>query len=114
MSTAGEARSSDGSEYDCVLTLALPADLEEEVLDHLSAHPEWVKGFSIVHAEGLGAGARLRTSMEQVRGRSRRRLVQLLIRQEHVSGLVDSLRGSFNTPEMAWWVAPISGFGRFA
>ncbi len=100
--------------YDCLLTLALPADLEEEVLDHLSAHPEWVSGFSVVHAEGFGAGARLRTSMEQVRGRSRRRLVQLLIRQEQVQPLVDSLRSSFSTPEMAWWAAPISGFGRFA
>lgn len=104
---------SDGYEYDCLLTLAVPADLEEEVLDHLSAHPEWVKGFSVLHAEGFGAGARLRTSMEQVRGRSQRRLLELLIRREHVQSLVDSLRGSFNTPEMAWWTAPIDGFGRF-
>ena len=114
MSQAEEARGGEGYEYDCLLTVALPADLEEEVLDHLAAHPEWVKGFSVVHAEGFGAGARLRTSMEQVRGRSRRRLVQLLIRQEHVQGLIDSLRRSFKTPEMAWWASPISGFGRFA
>ena len=114
MSPIADTSVSGGYEYDCVLTLALPADLEEEVLDHLSAHPEWVKGFSVIHAEGFGAGALLHTSMEQVRGRSRRRLVQLLLRQEHVQGLVESLRGSFSTPEMAWWTAPISGFGRFA
>ena len=113
MSQAAEEHVSNGDEYDCLLTLALPADLEEEVLDHLSAHPEWVRGFSVVHAEGFGAGAHLRTSMEQVRGRSRRRLVQLLIRQEHVEHLIGSLRGSFSTPEVAWWTAPISGFGRF-
>ncbi|HEY6924526.1 MAG TPA: DUF3240 family protein [Steroidobacteraceae bacterium] len=114
MSQTEEAYARQGDEYDCMLTLALPADLEEEVLDHLAAHPEWVRGFSMVHAEGFGAGARLHTTMEQVRGRSRRRLVQLLIRQEHVRGLVDSLQGSFRTPEMAWWTSPISGFGRFA
>ena len=113
MSQNVEARVSDGYEYDCLLTLALPADLEEEVLDHLSAHPEWVRGFSVMHAEGFGAGALLRTSMEQVRGRSRRRLVHLLMRQEHVDGLVGSLRANFSTPEMAWWTAPISAFGRF-
>lgn len=99
--------------YDCLLTLALPADLEEEVLDHLSGHPEWVSGFSVVHAEGLGAGAHLRSSMEQVRGRSRRRLVALLVRGEHVEQLLESLRGSFSTPEMAWWTVDITGFGRF-
>jgi hypothetical protein len=101
------------SPYDCVLTLALPADLEEEVLDHLSGHPEWVSGFSVVHAEGLGAGAHLRSSMEQVRGRSRRRLVELLMQSEHVEKLLESLRGSFTTPEMAWWTVAITGFGRF-
>ncbi len=99
--------------YDCVLTLALPADLEEEVLDLLSGHPEWVSGFSVVHAEGLGAGAHLRSTMEQVRGRSRRRLVELLMRSEHVEQLLERLRSSFTTPEMAWWTVSITGFGRF-
>lgn len=102
------------SSYDCVLTLALPADLEEEVLDHLAAHPEWVSGFSVVHAEGVGRGAHLRSTMEQVRGRSSRRLVQILMNGEHVSALIESLRVAFHTPEMAWWTAAISGFGRFA
>lgn len=100
--------------YDCLLTLALPADLEEEVLDHLSDHPEWVSGFSVVHAEGLGTGARLRSTIEQVRGRSRRRLVNVLIRREHVEPLLGSLRASFTTPEMAWWTVAVTGFGRFA
>ncbi len=98
---------------DCLLTLALPATLEEEVLDHLSGHPEWVSGFSVLHAEGLGAGAYLRSSMEQVRGRSSRRLVQMLLRSEHVEPLLTSLRGSFTTPEIAWWTVAVTGFGRF-
>jgi hypothetical protein len=100
--------------YDCMLTLALPAELEEEVLDHLAAHREWVSGYSVIHAEGVGRGAQLRSAMEQVRGRARRRLVQLLMRTEHVELLIESLRGSFKTSEMAWWTAPITGFGRFA
>lgn len=100
--------------YDCLLTLAVPADLEEEVLDHLAEHPEWVSGFSVIHAEGLGAGAPLRSSMERVRGRSRRRLVQLLLAQPNVEPLLQSLNGIFPTPEIAWWILPLAGFGRFA
>lgn len=100
--------------YDCLLTLAVPAELEEEVLDHLSSRPQWVSGFSVVRAEGFGSGARLRSSMEQVRGRSRRRLIELLIRREQLDSLLESLRAEFNSPEMAWWTVMISGFGRFA
>jgi hypothetical protein len=101
---------SDG--YDCLLTLALPDSLEEEVLDHLASVPQWVRGFSIMRAEGFGAGAKLRSSMEQVRGRSRRYLIQMLMRNENVAPLVESLRSRFTSDEMAWWTVPLTGFGR--
>ncbi|HJV53005.1 MAG TPA: DUF3240 family protein [Noviherbaspirillum sp.] len=100
--------------YDCVLTLALPAALEEEVLGHLQAHPEWVNGFSVVAAEGFGAGAPLETTIEQVRGRARRRLVTLLLDSQNVERLLHSLRGQFRSPHMAYWVTPLTSFGRFA
>lgn len=103
---------SDG--YDCLLTLALPDALEEEVLDHLASLPDWVSGFSITRAEGFGAGARLRSAMEQVRGRSRRHLVQILMRDEHVPLFVESLRSRFRSDEMAWWTVPLTGFGRLS
>jgi hypothetical protein len=103
---------SDG--YDCLLTLALPDALEEEVLDHLASIPEWVSGFSVMRAEGFGAGAKLRSAMEQVRGRSRRYLIQMLMRNEHVAPLVESLRGRFKSDEMAWWTVPLTGFGRLS
>lgn len=100
--------------YDCMLTLALPAALEEEVLDHLQAHPEWVSGISVVAAEGFGAAAPLESALEQVRGRARRRLVTLLLDSRHVEPLVASLRSEFRSPYMAYWVTPLTTFGRFA
>jgi hypothetical protein len=51
--------------------------------------------------------------MEQVRGRSRRRLIDLLIRREHLESLLESLRQEFKSPEMAWWTVSVTGFGRF-
>lgn len=99
--------------YDCVLTLALPVALEEEVLDHLHAHPEWVSGFSVAHEEGYGSGTGLHTAMEKVRGRARRRLVTLVLAQAHAEPLVMSLREQFQSPEMAYWITPLSAFGRF-
>ena len=100
--------------YDCQLTLVLPASLEEEVLEELAAHPEWVSGFSVLHGEGFGSGAHLRTAMERVRGRAYRRLVSVLMRNEHVQPLLDALRASFASAEVTWWTSPITGFGRLA
>ncbi len=100
-------------QYNCVLTLALPAMLEEEVLDHLQEHPEWVSGFSIMPAEGFGASLSLPTALEQVRGRARRRVITILMEEGSVDPLLASLRADFHNPEMAYWVTPLIRFGRF-
>lgn len=100
--------------YDCVLTLALPVALEEELLDQLQAHPEWVSGFSIAHEEGYGVGSGLHSTMEKVRGRARRRVVTVLLNRSHAEPLVASLREQFQSPEMAYWITPLLAFGRFA
>ena len=100
--------------YDCQLTIALPAALEDELLDLLRAHDEWVKGFSILHAEGFGAGAQQLSTIEQVMGRSRRRLVQILMQREFVEPLRVAVGERFSTTDMAWWLTPVLAFGRFA
>jgi hypothetical protein len=100
--------------YDCQLTIALPAALEAELLDLLRTHDEWVKGFSITHAEGFGTGAQRLSTIEQVMGRSRRRLVQILMQREFVEPLRAAVAERFKTPEMAWWLTPVIDFGHFA
>lgn len=101
-------------QYSHVLTLALPAALEEEVLDHLQACPEWVTGFSIAPAEGFGNGMSLPSTLEQVRGRARRRLITILMAQANIEPLLASLHAEFRSPEMAYWITPLIKFGRFA
>lgn len=100
--------------FDCQLTLALPAVLEEEVLDALRAQTQWVSGFTIVPGEGFGAGAQQLSAIEQVMGRARRRLVHILMRRDDVAPLCEVLARQFQAPDMAWWVTPIAEFGRFA
>lgn len=100
--------------FDCQLSIALPAALEEELLDLLRAQEQWVSGFSILHAEGYGTGAQQLSAIEQVRGRSRRRLVQILIQREFVEPLRTVIAARFSTSDMAWWLTPVLGFGRFA
>jgi hypothetical protein len=100
--------------YDMELTISVPTALEEELLDHLLEHPDWVGGVTTVPAEGYGRDTQLRTTVEQIRGRARRRLVTVLIEADHLEPLLASLRASFQSPQMAYWVTPILQFGRFA
>lgn len=107
-------RPMDDTPCDCVLTLALPQALEEEALDLLLAHPEWVDGFSVVQAEGHGRRVHLPSVMEQIRGRARRCLVTVLMRQADTEALLAVLGQAFPHPQAAWWITPLTRFGRFA
>jgi hypothetical protein len=80
----------------------------------LREHPEWVSGFTSLAAEGFGSGTTLHSAMEQVRGRSRRRLLQVVLCQTNVQPLIDVLRAAIPSDEVAWWMMPVTGFGRFA
>lgn len=100
--------------YDCMLTIAFPVALEEELLDCLLAQTQWVRGFSVLHAEGFGAGARLGSALENVRGRAHRRLVTILMARPNVAPVLEALRQQFSSPEIAWWTSPVDGFGRLA
>lgn len=100
--------------HDCLLTLSCPTDVEEEMIDLLREYPEWISGFTSLAAEGHGIGTRLRSTMEQVRGRSRRRLLQVIMDQRNVTELLAVLRERVPSDEIAWWTLPVSGFGRFA
>jgi hypothetical protein len=98
--------------YDAMLTLAIPINLEEDVLDFLLLHPQWATGFSIVDAQGMGQGASLLSNMEKVQGRSRRKLVLIVGQQSQLQLLLEALGAEIRNPDVAYWIYPITAFGR--
>lgn len=100
--------------HDTLLSISFPAELEEELIDQLRALPDQVSGFTVLVAEGFGSGTRLHSAMEQVRGRSRRRMLQVLLAADDTGLVVDALRAAIPSDEVAWWTTPVTGFGRFA
>ena len=68
---------------DCLLTLAVPAALEEDVLDLLRTLPHMAPGFTLVPAQGMGAHIHLASTA----------LVQLGKVQEIVYGDMSGLNG---------------------
>ncbi len=98
----------------CCLTIVFPAALEEHIIDHLLEHPELASGFTTVNVEGHGQGSVYRSIAEQVRGRARRVKMEIVMEREDAQGLVAHLKESMPSREVAYWIAPIHEFGRFA
>ena len=99
---------------DCLLTLAVPAALEEDVLDLLRTLPHMAPGFTLVAAQGMGAHIHLASSMEQVQGRARRVFIQIAMRSDDVAPLVERLRTAMQAPQVSYWAVPLQAFGRLA
>ncbi|MBY0240662.1 MAG: DUF3240 family protein [Burkholderiaceae bacterium] len=100
--------------HDSLLTLAIPVALEEDVLDFLLLHPAWASGFSVIAAQGMGQGALLQSPMELVQGRSGRKLVLVAGVGEHLLLLLKALADEIPSPEVAYWLSPLTASGRLA
>lgn len=99
---------------DTLLTMVFPRSLEEELIDHLLEHPEWVRGFTISQVEGKGEVVRLSGIAEEVRGRARRVQIQTVLNGGDARALIEHLKDSLPNPEVAYWISPVLDFGRFA
>ena len=99
-------------EMNCYLTLVCHSSLEERLLDHLLEHPEWVSGFSTSHSEGASQREVLPSMIEQVRGRSRRVKIQIVMNLEDAHTLINYLKSNESNPEIAYWIMPVIEFGR--
>jgi len=100
------------ADMDCLLTLAMPLALEEEMLDLLRQHQDLVPGFSVIQGHGIGVHAPLTTAMEQVQGRARRVFVHMAMRSSDVAPLVARLREVLQSPLVFYWAVPLQAFGR--
>ncbi len=98
----------------CKLSLVFPSDLEDQIVDELLSHPEWVQGFNLWRVDGRGRGLVYRTVSEKVRGRADRLRTESVIDRGAAAALVEHLGALFPNPEIFWWIEPIDAFGRFA
>lgn len=96
------------------LTLAAPRSLEEALVDHLLAHPDWAGGFTLSYAEGHSQRAESLTVQERVRGRADRISIQIVLTPTQAQALLDHLKRHLPRPEVAYWLAPVIAFGRLA
>lgn len=95
------------------LTLVLPRSLEEQIVDHLLRHPDWVGSFTAYGVDGHGSPHSIASSLEQVRGRVGRVQIDILIAADHAQELVDHLRADMPNADVAWRITPVLASGDF-
>lgn len=100
--------------HDTLLTLAIPVSLEEDILDFLLLHPKWASGFSVVKAQGMGQGAPLQSNMELVHGRSGRQLVVIPGVAADLLHLLQAMAEELPSPQVSYWMTPVTASGRLA
>ena len=93
------------------LTLIVPRQLREEVLDYVAKQTDLVSGFTALHGAGHGAEVRLQTAAERVKGHADQTTVQMILAERDASSLLDRLRVSFAGTKLVYWTMPVAEFG---
>lgn len=96
------------------LTIVLPKVFEEDMVDHLLEHPEWVCCFTTAAVNGHGHQVAYRGSAEEVRGRVALVQAQIVAEQANMLPLLDHLKQSLRSPEITYWITPVAEFASFA
>lgn len=97
------------------LTLLLPQALEEVVIDLiLLQHPALGGGsFITTKVDGHGTAGQMSSVHEQVRGRTVRTQIDILVKTANAAILIDSLRDKLPGAAIDWWLTPVTDYGTF-
>lgn len=93
------------------LTLIVPRQLRDELFDYLAEQSDLVSGFTSSDAAGHGAGVRLHSAAERVKGHADQAVVRVILSRIDAGRLIDQLRISFAGTKLVYWILPVTEFG---
>lgn len=96
----------------CRLTIVIPAELEEDVVEMLLCIDPPLGGFSAVHADGHGQDFERANVSERVRGRTARLMLHIVLARTRVQMLLERLHETVAGTQSVWWTEPVEQFGR--
>lgn len=94
------------------LTLTFPLALEEQLLGELLELDPDLPGFTTLRAQGHGHGYAHASIREQVRGRTNRGMLLLVLTSDRAEALIAGLRLRLPVVEVVYWITPVLDFGR--
>ncbi|MDD3354331.1 DUF3240 family protein [Zoogloea sp.] len=95
-----------------VLTLVLPTEVEDALIETLLENPELAPGFTSHQVDGQGRRVTFIGTAEHVRGRAAHCRVQLVIPQDDAEHLLGILRQRFTGSRAFFWMVPALASGR--
>ena len=98
---------------EALVTLNVPPDLEEPIVDWLLAR-EGGTGFTSFPVYGHSTSHAGLSPIEQVTGRQRRQQFQIQIRADNVNDFINNVRQSFGAAGIHYWVLPLTLGGHLA
>lgn len=96
----------------CKLTLVVPTDATDRIVELILASDPPVTGFTTWNAEGHGESFATASIAERVRGRVRRGVIVAIMDRARASSLVAEIGQKTPIPHMAYWMEPVLEFGR--
>jgi len=101
------------NQTEALVTLNVPPDLEEPIVDWLLAREDGT-GFTSFPVYGHSTSHAGLSPTEQVTGRQRRQQFQIQIRADNVNEFIDNVRQSFGAAGIHYWVLPLTLGGHLA
>ena len=95
-----------------LLKLNIPPSLEEEFVDALLSS-NVISGYQSYTTQGHGQVGAMSIA-EQVAGRRNRVQFEIALDAESVEPLLQQLKAAFQTPDIIYWLVPITESGRFS
>lgn len=93
------------------LTLIVPDQLRDEMFDCLAEQSDLISGFTALQGSGHGAGFRLATAAEHVKGHADQTVVQVVLAGTDAGRLLDRLRAPFAGTKLVYWITPVTERG---
>lgn len=95
-----------------LLTIVVPAQLKDELLELLQKNAELVSGFTLSRAEGHGADLAFRTIIDQVRGHEDRVRIESVMEGANIPALREKIKQGLPNSNIVCWTVPVMEFGK--
>lgn len=98
----------------CKLTLVVPSDVGDRIVELLLGADPPVTGFTTWRANGHGESFTTASIGERVRGRVERSVFVAVMTRDRARSLIDEIASKAPIPHMVYWLEPVLEFGRAA
>ena len=95
------------------LTVIVPAELENTLIESLLEMEPFIGAFSSMHVDGHGQSFAEATTAERVSGRAARLMVMAVLSPVRAKAVVGHIKTTLRASHSAWWVEPVLECGKF-